>query len=385
MSTYYIRMQGRVVGPLSSDKLHEMKSRGQLHKFHEISIDRFKWHPASEFADLFPNDAKAKSGPVVVDDEVSTEPAEDVPAYRPRQRRQSSGATKWVVLALTTFLLIGGGLGIWYAIKTNSGKTAPRAEPIGSDKNELAIGESVGLVACGVEVIGPTGERWVESLGTGSCFAVSPQGHLVTNKHVIEDIDNLMRAPLLESFQKEKKMRVTPRIWVFLNKKRFDAKTLYVDDDNDFAIIKIEANDLPYFGLCSNDKMARQSPVSVYGFPGAARATVSDEERIREIGSRNADAREKNIDRYFKQRDLEFSSTSGTISRIIKEEQGRWWVEHNAAINPGNSGGPLIDNDGSAIGINTLYHKGAPGIYWSLSIKQLKPQIDKYVPNAFWR
>jgi len=54
---------------------------------------------------------------------------------------------------------------------------------------------------------------------------------------------------------------------------------------------------------------------------------------------------------------LENSVTMGVISspaRQIRPDQPMIYVQTDAAINPGNSGGPLVDVNGSLIGLNTF-------------------------------
>jgi serine protease Do len=67
------------------------------------------------------------------------------------------------------------------------------------------------------------------------------------------------------------------------------------------------------------------------------------------------------------------------------ESAGRTWIQHNADINPGNSGGPLSTTEGVVLGINTLRHEGASGVFYSLSLPQLREEITKHAPNAVWR
>jgi hypothetical protein len=50
---YYLRMQGRVTGPFTMDKMKALRARGILQPFHEISTDKANWHAASGVAELF--------------------------------------------------------------------------------------------------------------------------------------------------------------------------------------------------------------------------------------------------------------------------------------------------------------------------------------------
>jgi serine protease Do len=61
------------------------------------------------------------------------------------------------------------------------------------------------------------------------------------------------------------------------------------------------------------------------------------------------------------------------------------WVQHDASINPGNSGGPLLNEQGLAVGINTIGIKEAAGTFYSLSLPQLRKEIEGHVRGAAWR
>jgi S1-C subfamily serine protease len=94
----------------------------------------------------------------------------------------------------------------------------------------------------------------------------------------------------------------------------------------------------------------------------------------------------KTVERQFKLRDFEFAMTDGTISRLATEEgNDRKWIQHTANINPGNSGGPLLTDDATVIGINTLRIKDASGVFYSLASPQLRTEIEKRVALAEWR
>lgn len=57
-------------------------------------------------------------------------------------------------------------------------------------------------------------------------------------------------------------------------------------------------------------------------------------------------------------------------------------IQTDASINTGNSGGPLIDEDGNAVGINTVKITEAEGIGFAVPINLIKPIVEKYVQNG---
>jgi len=51
---YFIRIQGKTFGPLGLHEMLQLKQRGKLKPFHEVSLNQVDWASASEFAELFP-------------------------------------------------------------------------------------------------------------------------------------------------------------------------------------------------------------------------------------------------------------------------------------------------------------------------------------------
>ncbi len=58
----YVRFKGRVLGPLTREKTHEMIKRGQITRQHELCFDRNSWRPAHEFEEFFPRHGNASKG-----------------------------------------------------------------------------------------------------------------------------------------------------------------------------------------------------------------------------------------------------------------------------------------------------------------------------------
>ncbi|HSX04122.1 MAG TPA: DegQ family serine endoprotease [Rhabdochlamydiaceae bacterium] len=140
-------------------------------------------------------------------------------------------------------------------------------------------------------------------LSQGSGFIVSPNGHIMTNAHVIKGAD---------------------KITVILNSgKEMDATLVGMDSHTDIAIIKIEGKDLPYIALGDSDAMEIGEWVVAIGSPFQLEASLT-------VGVVSAKGRQN-----LKITDLED------------------FIQTDAAINPGNSGGPLLNLDSEVIGINT--------------------------------
>jgi len=174
-----------------------------------------------------------------------------------------------------------------------------------------------------------------KEVGGGSGFLVSEDGFIVTNKHVVEDID--------------------AQYTVFLgNKEKYEAKVLARDPVLDIAVLKIEGKEkFPFLEFDDSDKLELgQSVISIGNALGEFQNSVS-------VGV-----------------------VSG-LSRSIVAYDGRGGSEQldeaiqtDAAINPGNSGGPLLDLYGKVIGINVAVANGSQNIGFSLPVNLLKGVIE---------
>jgi len=225
----------------------------------------------------------------------------------------------------------------------------PVAALIGSATDEKGIAHAVGLVVCGARVRLPDGapvdaplpslSKDPPGFSLGSCFAISADGHLITNKHVVEKAWNLKNADLLlKKLRDEDLIDLKPTVWVFFGREKCVAEVLHVSDDYDFSILKVERRCVPHFRLATADTWARGKKVAACGFPAAAQQPLSDEE----VSQMYRKPKHQKVEANFNSRDFEFGLTDGSISRIIAEDSlARRWIQHNASINPGNSGGAI--------------------------------------------
>jgi S1-C subfamily serine protease len=180
------------------------------------------------------------------------------------------------------------------------------------------------------------GKKESVKIGGGSGFIISPDGIILSSRHVVEDPDA------------DYTVIVEPA-------KKYPAQILGCDPINDIAILKIDEKGLPFLKLGDSDKIELgQEVVAVGNALGEFHDTVS------------------------------FGIVSG-LSRYIKAtnefskqaERLRGLIQTDAAINPGNSGGPLVDMEGKVIGINTAMVMGAQNIGFAIPINYAKKDLEE--------
>jgi serine protease Do len=147
-----------------------------------------------------------------------------------------------------------------------------------------------------------------EQRGSGSGVSISADGYIVTNNHVVADADEL--------------------VVTLNNKKDYKAKVVGKDPSTDLAVIKIDANNLPYLSFANSDDVRLGQWVLAIGYPLNLETTVTS-------GIVSAKARSLGI--------------NGRQSKTPIES----FIQTDAAVNPGNSGGALVNTSGDVIGINS--------------------------------
>jgi len=168
----------------------------------------------------------------------------------------------------------------------------------------------------------------VPSLGTG--FVISTDGLIVTNDHVVDDVD---------------KIEI-----VFSDGTRSPAEVVGKDPKTDLALLRAKAKrDYAPLVLGDSDALLPGDWVIAVGSPFGLDHTV----------------------------------TAGIVSATGRDiGQGPYddFIQTDAAINPGNSGGPLLNLSGEVIGINTAINPQANTIGFAVPAsmaKEILPQLEK--------
>ncbi len=73
---------------------------------------------------------------------------------------------------------------------------------------------------------------------------------------------------------------------------------------------------------------------------------------------------------------LSYTLTKGVVSNNNRIINGEQFIQIDAAINSGNSGGPLLDSNGSVVGMNTLKLNDAEGIGLAIPVSIIREYLQ---------
>ncbi len=180
--------------------------------------------------------------------------------------------------------------------------------------------ERTALAPANAELFSMTpSQNRINGMGTG--VIIDSRGYIVTNHHVVEDV-NVIRVRLSDG-------------------STYSASVLSRDHEADLALLKIDAGrSLPTMPLgTARDVMVGETVIAIgnaYGY--------------------------------------EHTVTVGVVSAIKrdvtlnKDVSYKALIQTDASINPGNSGGPLLNINGEMIGINVAIRAGAQGISFAIPV-----------------
>ncbi|MDZ7815192.1 MAG: trypsin-like peptidase domain-containing protein [Planctomycetota bacterium] len=214
-------------------------------------------------------------------------------------------------------------------------------------REEIAIQKAISKVYPALVFVKPIQQdlsRGEESkyqvFGSGSI--ISPEGYIVTNNHVAEKAEEIT--------------------CVLYNKREVKAEVVGLDPESDIAVLKLDSEELA-------EVMAEEGiaalPVAEWGDSD----TVVEGQAALALGAPFGFTR---------------SVTKGIVSsteRYFAEFKHHLWIQTDASINPGNSGGPLVNLDGTIVGINTLGIMGS-GIGFSIPSNVARQVAERIIADG---
>jgi serine protease Do len=181
-------------------------------------------------------------------------------------------------------------------------------------------------------------EYKVPQQGMGSGMILDKDGHILTNYHVVKDVDSI-------------KVKLA-------DKREFKAVIVSTDPKTDVAVIRIKdrvPTDLPFVEMGNSDELQVGELVMAIGAPFGLTQTV----------------------------------TTGIISATGRSDVGlaeyEDFLQTDASINPGNSGGPLVDMMGQVIGMNSAIATNSgqsAGIGFAIPVNMIKSMLPTLVKGG---
>lgn len=289
--------------------------------------------------------------------ETTGRPVDESP--RQSQKKKKGGGAKVAALCLVCALVGGftGGAGViafqsgGNATTLYEGNRMPTVVNIAqvNGKTPLTapeiyasfVGSTVGITT---EIV--TTNYWgqpVSQAAAGSGFVITSDGYILTNYHVIEGASSIKVA--------------------FVDGTTYDAKLVGGEQENDIAVLKIEATGLKPVIIGDSDNIKVGEQVVAIGNP---------------LG------------------ELTFSMTQGIVSAkdrtiAMQNNEVMNMIQTDTAINSGNSGGPLFDMYGQVIGITSakLSNSGASseatieGLGFAIPINDIKGMVEDIIQNGY--
>ena len=158
-----------------------------------------------------------------------------------------------------------------------------------------------------------------EQHGIGSGFIVRSDGYLVTNNHVVENARQL-------------------QVILRDQAKKYDARVVGTSPDDDVAVLKIDAQNLPTLSFGDSHNLKVGQLAIAIGSPLGQQNSVTK-------GVISALHRSITVP----------DPLTGNSETILNA------IQTDAQINPGNSGGPLLDGSGNVVGVNFAIEQATAG------------------------
>lgn len=182
------------------------------------------------------------------------------------------------------------------------------------------------------------GEARFQPTGLGSGIIVSPDGHILTNNHVIANAE-----------------RLTVKL---SDQRELPAAILGTDPASDLAVLKVDASSLPVARFADSDALHVGEWVLAVGSPFGFDNTVT----------------------------AGIVSAKGRVGLAAQtDERYEEFIQTDAAINPGNSGGPLVNLEGRVVGISNQIATrsgGSVGLGFAIPSTIAQPVAEAIIRNG---
>ena len=264
-------------------------------------------------------------------------PLSPVPVEKPAQPRRRGGFIAIVLMAAILGGLVGSAATILLATRlikvTPSGTAvvaplAPITNNLTEESAVITVAAQAGKSVVEIKTTITSPDMFIqqEQHGIGSGFIVRSDGYIVTNNHVVENARQL-------------------QVILRDGAKKYDARVVGTSPEDDVAVLKIDAQDLPSLGWGDSSALKVGQLAIAIGSPLGQQNSVTK-------GVISALHRSISVP----------DSSTGQVQSILNA------IQTDAQINPGNSGGPLLNSGGQVVGVNFAIEQAqaGPGLGFAL-------------------
>ena len=199
----------------------------------------------------------------------------------------------------------------------------------------IKVVDAVGPAVVGISVGQQMPPSGAEPAGLGSGVAITPDGYILTNDHVVHGARQLVATLSTGA--------------------ALPAAIVGTDPATDLAVIRVNAaGSLPHATLGDSNLLRVGQLVIAIGNPFGFQSTVS-------------------------------TGVVSALGRALRSREGRLIeniIQHTAPLNPGNSGGPLVDSRGRVVGLNTAIIVMAQGIGFAIPASTVKWVVSQLIING---
>ena len=292
--------------------------------------------------------------------ELPAETSSAAPAAIPEESRGGSGT----LIALVVAVLVLGGAGYWFFLRP-----APAvAQEEAAEEDDDATPEPAAATAA---TTSPIARAWDATANAKEITPASPEP-------LAPPPANPAAPTLLSASTEEMVDRVMPAV-VLIETTGGRGSGFYVRHDTLITNVHVVENDnyvtlRRHDGTTVNARVESKAPA--FDIAILKVATPSASQVVIQMGSaRSLKPGQEIIVIGSALGTLQNSVSRGIVSGL-RTSGGATLVQTDAAVNPGNSGGPMLDRNGTVIGITTMGYKNAEGLNFGVAIDHARDLLE---------
>lgn len=316
----------------------------------------------------------------------------------------SATRATWFLAVAAALSVLTAAIAVLALFMSNSKKTA---QPPGAGDNHRAesraphpaadvslsalalnqMRDKMGIVVSGFTVTNlKTGVSAETRCRKATCFAISKDGYMLTNKTLVEDHQNLTRAEEKIKEARKNSYEIRPRLWVHFgrDKDRYDVESATPVGNFEFAILKVtRQKPFPFLTLAPRIKTIQGTRVYALGYPEAVSPRLSLDEALKKPPQNQGDDSGNILD----DANWSLDPQPGSAIDLVHDEHDTKYIQYTALAGR-IRWGPLVLDDQTVVGINVPDSfepeeaEGGAKKFFALLLSQAGAELNRIVPEV---